>query len=147
MAAGGREAVRFDDEVIGAARVRQLEARIRELERLLGRKTLKVEILKEALAAARAKKLLLRDRRTIRMVPDEGHRRHPAGRALEPGRADDEARREPAATPISQGRRRRAAGAHPALGRRPAELRLPPDHRALEPQAEAEGVARVNRMA
>ena len=60
MAAGGREAVRVDDEVIGAARVRQLEARIRELERLLGRKTLKVEILKEALAAARAKKPLLR---------------------------------------------------------------------------------------
>jgi transposase len=60
MAEGGREAIRVDDEVIGAARVRQLEERIRELERLLGRKTLEVEILKEALAAARAKKLLLR---------------------------------------------------------------------------------------
>jgi transposase len=55
MAEGGREAVRVDDEVIGAARVRQLEGRIRELERLLGRKTLEVEILKEALTAARAK--------------------------------------------------------------------------------------------
>jgi transposase-like protein len=54
MAAGGREAVRVD-EVIGAARVRQLEERIRELERLLGGKTLEVEILKEALAAAPAK--------------------------------------------------------------------------------------------
>ena len=53
MAAGGREAVRVDDEVIGATRVRQLEERIRALERLLGRKTLEVEILKEALAAAR----------------------------------------------------------------------------------------------
>ena len=53
MAEGGREAVRADDVVIGAARVRQLEERIRELERLLGRKTLEVEILKEALAAAR----------------------------------------------------------------------------------------------
>jgi transposase len=60
MAEGGREAVRADDIVIGAARVRQLEERIRELERLLGRKTLEVEILKEALAAARAKKPLLR---------------------------------------------------------------------------------------
>ena len=60
MAEGGREAVRVDDEVIGAARVRQLEERIRELERLLGRKTLEVEILKEALCAARAKKPLLR---------------------------------------------------------------------------------------
>jgi transposase len=46
--------------VVGAARVRQLEERIRELERLLGRKTLEVESLKEALAAARAKKPLLR---------------------------------------------------------------------------------------
>jgi transposase len=40
MAEGGREAVRVDDEVIGAAKVRQLEERVRELERLLGRKTL-----------------------------------------------------------------------------------------------------------
>jgi len=39
MAAGGRAAVRVDDEVIGTARVGLLEARIRELERLLGRKT------------------------------------------------------------------------------------------------------------
>ncbi len=55
MAAGGREAVRVDDAVIGAARVRQLEERIRELERQLGRKTLEVEILKEALDKARPK--------------------------------------------------------------------------------------------
>jgi len=36
--------------------VRRLEERIRELERQLGRKTLEVEILKEALAKTRAKK-------------------------------------------------------------------------------------------
>jgi transposase len=60
MAEGGREAVRVDDEVISAAKVRQLEERIRDLERLLGRKTLEVEILKDALAAARTKKPLLR---------------------------------------------------------------------------------------
>jgi transposase len=60
MTEGGREAVRIDDDVVGAAKVRQLEERIRELERLLGRKTLEVEILKDALAAARAKKPLLR---------------------------------------------------------------------------------------
>jgi transposase len=59
MAEGGREAVRVDDVVVGAARMRQLEERIRELERLLGRKTLEFEILKEALAAAQAKKSLL----------------------------------------------------------------------------------------
>jgi transposase len=44
MAEGGREAIRADDVMIGAAKVR-----------LLGRKTLEVKILKEALAAARAK--------------------------------------------------------------------------------------------
>jgi transposase len=60
MAAGSCEAVRVDDEVIDATRVRQLEERIRELERLPGRKTLEVEILKQALTAARAKKPLLR---------------------------------------------------------------------------------------
>jgi transposase len=35
-------------------------ARVRELERVLGRKTMEVEILKEAIAIAREKKLLLR---------------------------------------------------------------------------------------
>lgn len=35
-------------------RVRELEARIRDLERLLRRKVLEVEVLKEALAAARS---------------------------------------------------------------------------------------------
>jgi transposase len=132
MAEGGREAVRVDDEVIGAARVRRLEERIRELERLLGRKTLEVEMLKKALAAARAKNRCCAGRRPIRTVPDEGRGRHARGGTLEPGGAG-EARLQPAATPVSQGRRRRAAGAPPASGRRPAELRLSADHRALEP--------------
>jgi transposase len=73
-AEGGREAVRVDDEVIGATRMRQLEERIRELERLLSRKALEVEILKEALAAARAKEPLLRWPSPERTVPDEGRR-------------------------------------------------------------------------
>ena len=49
MTEGGQEAVRADDEVVPATDVRRLEERVRELERLLGRKTLDVEILKEAL--------------------------------------------------------------------------------------------------
>ena len=62
MSNGGREAVSADDAVVAAAEVHRLEERVRELERLLGRKTLEVEILKEALERARAKKptLLLR---------------------------------------------------------------------------------------
>ena len=59
MSEGGQEAVRADDDVVPAAEVRRLEERVRELERLLGRKTMEVEILKEALDLARAKKPIL----------------------------------------------------------------------------------------
>ena len=58
MNEGGHEAVRADDEVVPAADLRRLEERVRELERQLGRKTLEVEILKEALELARAKKAI-----------------------------------------------------------------------------------------
>ena len=56
MSEGGKEAVRADDAVVAAAEVRRLEERVRDLERFLGRKTLEIEILKEALELARAKK-------------------------------------------------------------------------------------------
>lgn len=56
LADGGAAAVGSDEEVVGASEMRKLEARIRELERQLGRKTLEVEILKEALDNTRAKK-------------------------------------------------------------------------------------------
>jgi hypothetical protein len=59
MSEGGREAVRTDDAVAPAAELRRLEARVRDLERLLGRKTMENEILKEALDLARAKKAIL----------------------------------------------------------------------------------------
>ena len=62
MSEGGKEAVRADDEVVAASEVRRLEERVRELERLLGRKTMEVEILKEALDLARAKKPILLSR-------------------------------------------------------------------------------------
>jgi transposase len=62
MSEGGKEAVRADDDVVAASEVRRLEERVRELERLLGRKTLEVEILKEALDLARAKKPTLLSR-------------------------------------------------------------------------------------
>ncbi len=44
-------AVRADEDVVAVSRARK-----RERERLLGRKTLEVEILKEALTAARGEK-------------------------------------------------------------------------------------------
>jgi transposase len=58
MAEGGKEAVRADDEVVARSEVRELEKRIRELERVLGKKTLENEILREALKVAQEKKLL-----------------------------------------------------------------------------------------
>ncbi len=56
MSEGGQVAVRADEAVVAASRARELELRVRELERLLGRKTLEVEVLREALEAARGKK-------------------------------------------------------------------------------------------
>jgi transposase len=41
--------------VVGSSEVRRLEERVRDLERLLGRKTMEVEILKEALAKSESK--------------------------------------------------------------------------------------------
>ncbi len=64
MSEGGATAVQADDGVTGNGEVRRLEERIRELERQLGRKTLEVEILKEALARSQAKnRSCSRDRR------------------------------------------------------------------------------------
>ena len=56
MLEGGSVAVSEDDEVTSNKVVRQMEERIRELERQLGRKTLEVEILREALDKSRSKK-------------------------------------------------------------------------------------------
>jgi transposase len=53
---GGQAAIQADEDVVGASRVRELEKRVRDLERLLGRKTMEAEILKEALDLARPKK-------------------------------------------------------------------------------------------
>ena len=56
MSQGGQVAVKADEDVVAVSRARELEQRVRELERLLGRKTMEVEVLKEALVAAREKK-------------------------------------------------------------------------------------------
>src|SRR4051812_38204330 len=56
MLEGAHQAVHADEDVVGTSKVRELEKRVRDLERLLGRKTMEAEILKEALDLARAKK-------------------------------------------------------------------------------------------
>jgi transposase len=60
MLEGGFQAVAADEDVVGSSKVKDLEKRVQQLERLLGRKTLENEILKEALELARPKKPLLR---------------------------------------------------------------------------------------
>ena len=62
MSEGGKEAIRADEDVVPASEARKLEEQVRELERLLGRKTMEVEILKEALDLARVKKPTLLSR-------------------------------------------------------------------------------------
>jgi transposase len=58
MTEGGKEAVRADDEVVAREQVRALEKQVRELQRVLGKKTLENEILREALKLAHEKKLI-----------------------------------------------------------------------------------------
>lgn len=60
MSEGGVTAVGSDERVVGNSEVRKLEERVRDLERLLGRKTMESEILREALAKANSKKQILR---------------------------------------------------------------------------------------
>jgi transposase len=57
---GALVAMRTDEELVPVLEVRQLRKQIRELERLLGRKTLENEILKDAIEIAREKKLISR---------------------------------------------------------------------------------------
>jgi transposase len=65
MSEGGKESVRADEEVVPASEAKKLEQRVRELERLLGKKTMEVEILKEALELTRSKKQTLLSRSSL----------------------------------------------------------------------------------
>jgi transposase len=60
MSEGGTVAVNSNESVVGASEVRRLEERVHELERLLGRKTMEVEILRSALEKADSKKRISR---------------------------------------------------------------------------------------
>lgn len=61
MAQGALTAAGAGEEVVPASEYRSLEAQVRELQRMLGKKTMENEILREAISrAAGPKKLLLR---------------------------------------------------------------------------------------
>ena len=55
MREGGKTAIEANDEVVSVTEVKALKKRTRQLERVLGNKTLEVEILKEALRIGREK--------------------------------------------------------------------------------------------
>ena len=60
MKEGGIQAIQADDEVVAASELKKLKVHIRELERMLGKKTMEVEILREAVKVGREKKLISR---------------------------------------------------------------------------------------
>ena len=55
---GALQAAKSEEPLVPLSEVKQLQKQIRELQRLLGKKTMEVEILKEALNVAREKKLI-----------------------------------------------------------------------------------------
>lgn len=60
MEDGALVGVQSEERVVPESRVRELETRIKQLERALGQKTLDNEILKEAIKVGREKKLISR---------------------------------------------------------------------------------------
>jgi len=60
MQDGALVAAGAEDQVVPLSEVKALKVKIRELERLLGKKTMEVEILKDAIEIAREKKLISR---------------------------------------------------------------------------------------
>ncbi len=59
-----------DEPVVGNSEVKKLEDRVRELERMLGRKTMEVEILREGFSKADSKKRISRPI----LLPKDGSR-------------------------------------------------------------------------
>lgn len=60
MESGALAGVDFEEDLFPKSKVRDLENRIRELERILGKKTMENEILQEAVKLGREKKLISR---------------------------------------------------------------------------------------
>lgn len=60
MSDGGKTAITADGDVVSMADYKALQKKVHQLERILGRKTMEVEILKEAVRIGREKKLISR---------------------------------------------------------------------------------------
>lgn len=55
MKDGGMSAIESGDEVVSASELKALNKKVREMERMLGRKTMEAKILREALEMAQSK--------------------------------------------------------------------------------------------
>jgi transposase len=100
MTEGGQKTFRADEEVVPLSRVRELEGRVRELERPLGRKTMETEIMREALEAARPKNTGSTCRRRLGTLPSEGCGNNAWRGQVQSGRASP-ASRASAAWPLT----------------------------------------------
>jgi transposase len=60
MEKGALQGISSKEELVPKSQFREMEKRVRELERMLGKKTLENEILKEAVKIGREKKLISR---------------------------------------------------------------------------------------
>lgn len=60
MEDGAMKGISSQDEVVPKSQLKELEKRLRETERVLGKKTLENEILREAVKLAQEKKLISR---------------------------------------------------------------------------------------
>jgi transposase len=74
---GALSAVGADENVVPASEVKQLKQCIRELERLLGKKTMEAEILREAIEIAREKNCSCGCPGPRRTIPSEDPERDP----------------------------------------------------------------------
>ena len=68
---GGLSALKADESVVGTSEAKQLKNRMRELERILGQKTMEMEILQEALEVAHEKNGLRGSHPCPKTIPGE----------------------------------------------------------------------------
>ena len=81
---GGSIAAHSNETVVGNSEVRKLEDRVRDLERLRGRKTMEMEILKDALGKAEPKNGPCGCCHSRRALRDEADQGDVGGLALQP---------------------------------------------------------------
>jgi transposase len=92
MAKGGNKLVRPDEDVVPVSRAGELNSGIRELERLLGQKTLETAILRDSLEQACPRDTRCACSYRRRAFPGEGHGRHTRRRRVQLGPATRAAR-------------------------------------------------------